>query len=219
MTKPYLSVRYFPLFNRRFYSLFCAVLLLAPTMASADIQQAQQMVIDTTEKTMAELKQDEQTVRNNPDQLYAIVDKMVLPHFDFQKMSSWVLGKYWRKATPSQKERFTQEFQKLLVRTYSNALLEAIGKKIDFLPLQSKNKDATEVTVRTEVQQQGGFPIPIDYKMYLKDGQWKVFDVVIDNLSLVSNYRTSFSQEIKKSGIDKLIDSIAEKNNSQNKSS
>ena len=108
-------------------------LLVIPVAANADIQQAQNMVVDTTEKTMAKLKQEEQTVRNNPDRLYAIVDEMVLPHFDFEKMSSWVLGKYWRKATAAQKERFTKEFKILLVRTYSNALLEAIGKKINFV--------------------------------------------------------------------------------------
>ena len=197
----------------------CCCLLLTPGLVKADLQQAQQLVVDTTEKTMAKLRQEEQTVRKDPERLFAIVDEMVLPHFDFEKMSSWVLGKYWRQATPAQKERFAKEFQKLLVRTYSNALLEALGKKINFLPQKSTKEDATEVTVRTEVEQQGGFPIPIDYKMYIKNGEWKVYDVVIDNLSLVSNYRTSFSQEIKKSGIDKLIDSIAEKNNGQNKSS
>lgn len=202
------------------YSLFISCcLLIIPGLAKADLQQAQQLVVDTTEKTMDRLKQEEQTVRSDSGRLYAIVDEMVLPHFDFQKMSSWVLGKYWRQATPAQKDRFSKEFQKLLVRTYSNALLEAIGKKINFLPQKSNKEDATEVTVRTEVEQQGGFPIPIDYKMYLKNSEWKVYDVVIDNLSLVSNYRTSFSQEIKKSGIDKLIDSIAEKNNSQKKPS
>lgn len=186
--------------------------LLIPGYAIAEEHPAQQLVIDTTEKTMAKLKQEEQTVRKDPNRLLAIVEEMVLPHFDFEKMSSWVLGKYWRKATDKQKDRFSKEFQTLLVRTYSNALLEAIGKKIDYLPMKSKKENADEVTVRTEVEQQGGFPIPIDYKMYRKNGQWMVFDVVIDNLSLVSNYRTTFSKEIKDEGIDKLIDNIAEKN-------
>jgi len=199
--------------------IICGFFLLMPAFAGADIQQAQQLVVDTTEKTMAKLKQEEQTVRNDPNRLYAIVDEMVLPHFDFEKMSSWVLGKYWRTATPAQKQRFTKEFKILLVRTYSSALLDAIGKKINFLPQKSNKQDATDVIVKTEVEQQGGFPIPIDYKMYLKDSQWKVYDVIIDNLSLVQNYRTSFSKEIKQSGIDKLIDSIAEKNKSQTKSS
>jgi phospholipid transport system substrate-binding protein len=116
------------------------------------------------------------------------------------------------KASEDQKKRFSAEFQKLLVRTYSNALLEAIGKKITYLPLKSKKEDADEVTVRTEVEQKGGFPIPIDYKMHLKNNEWKVWDVTIDNVSLVANYRTSFAKEIKDAGIDKLIDDIAERN-------
>lgn len=205
--------------NLLIHLFICVFFLVTPVFAHADIQQAQQLVIETTEKTMDKLKQEEDVVRKDPDRLYAIVDEMVLPHFDFEKMSSWVLGKYWRKATPAQKQRFTKEFKTLLVRTYSNALLEAIGKKINFLPQKSNKQDATDVIVKTEVDQQGGFPIPIDYKMYLKDNQWKVYDVIIDNLSLVQNYRTSFSNEIKQSGIDKLIDSIAEKNGSPKKSS
>jgi phospholipid transport system substrate-binding protein len=187
-------------------------ILAAPAFAIAEEHPAQKLVVDTSKEIMLRLEKEESVVRAESDRLYQIVEEMVLPHFDFNSMSSWVLGKYWRKATPEQKQRFADEFQKLLVRTYSNALLEAIGKKIDYLPLKSNKADADEVTIRTEVEQKGGFPIPIDYKMHLKNNEWKVFDVVIDNISLVANYRTTFSKEIKDEGIDKLIDNIAERN-------
>jgi len=196
-------------------ALFLVVLggvIIAPALAVAEEHPAQQLVVDTSQEIMKRLEKEETVVRAEGQRLYEIVEEMVLPHFDFTAMASWVLGKYWRQATPEQKSRFTEEFKMLLVRTYSNALLEAIGKQITYLPLKSNKADADEVTIRTEVEQKGGFPIPIDYKMHLKDGQWKVFDVVIDNISLVSNYRTSFAKQIKDEGIEKLIDDIARRN-------
>ena len=186
--------------------------LMASTAIAAEEHPAQKLVIETSNKMLIKLEKEESVVKAEPERLFDLVQEDVLPHFDFDYMSSFVLGKHWRKAKPEQRERFKREFQRLLVRTYSNALLEAIGKKIDYLPLKSKKEDATEVTVRTEVEQKGGFPIPIDYRMHLKDGHWQVFDVVIDNLSLVSNYRTSFSKEINEGNIDKLIDNIANQN-------
>lgn len=203
--------------NRRLSTLsqLVSFILLAFFLNTAIADQehpAQKLVVETTKKMLAQIEKEETVVRSEPDRLYDLVEEMVLPHFDFRKMASWVLGKYWRKATPEQRKRFTQEFQTLLVRTYSNAVLEALGKEIIYLPLKSKKADATQVTVRTEVEQKGGFPIPLYYKMHLKDDQWKVYDVVIDNLSLVSNYRTSFAKEIKNSGIDQLIEDIAHRN-------
>jgi phospholipid transport system substrate-binding protein len=190
-----------------------SIVLAAPVYAEE--HPAQKLVTETSQKIMARLEKEESVVRAESDRLYQIVDEMVLPHFDFKAMSSWVLGKYWRKASDAQKERFSKEFQMLLVRTYSNALLEAIGKKITYLPLKGNKADADEVTVRTEVEQKGGFPIPIDYKMHLKNGEWKVYDVVIDNISLVANYRTTFAKQIKDEGLDKLIKDIADRNSSR----
>ena len=184
----------------------------APALAFADEHPAQKLVVDTSKEILVRLEKEESVVRAESDRLYQIVEEMVLPHFDFTAMSRYVLGIHWRKATAEQKQRFATEFQKLLVRTYSNALLEAIGKEIKYLPLKSKKEDADEVTIRTEVEQKGGFPIPIDYKMHFKNNQWKVWDVTIDNVSLVANYRTTFAKEIKDTGIDKLIDDIAERN-------
>ncbi|KPJ93824.1 MAG: hypothetical protein AMJ53_06480 [Gammaproteobacteria bacterium SG8_11] len=201
----------------RYITKFILLLILfsvqaAPVLAIEEEHPAQKLVVDTSKEILARLEKEESVVRAESDRLYQIVEEMVLPHFDFTAMSQYVLGLHWRKASAEQKQRFSTEFQKLLVRTYSNALLEAIGKEITYLPLKSKKDDADEVTIRTEVEQKGGFPIPIDYKMHFKNNQWKVFDVTIDNVSLVANYRTTFAKEIKDTGIDKLIDDIAERN-------
>jgi phospholipid transport system substrate-binding protein len=180
----------------------------APVFA---IQSPQDLVTETTDKITSALRAEQEQIKAEPQRLFEIVDEIVLPHFDFARMSSWVLGKYWRKANESEREEFTREFRTLLVRTYAKALNDNYDKKIDMLPVRER-AGGTEVTVRTEVQQDAGFPIPIDYTMYLKGDAWKVFDVKVDGISLVANYRTSFAQEIRKDGLPKLIERLAERN-------
>ena len=181
------------------------------SLAVAAEHPAQELAVGTSQKIIAKIKADRAAIDQEPELLTKMVEEIVLPHFDFTKMASWVLGKYWRKADDKQKARFTEEFRQLLVRTYSKALLEAVDKKITYLPLRG-DPTQDDITVRTEVEQPGAFPLPIDYKMHEKDGAWKVYDVVIDNISIVSNYRSSFSSQIRKDGIDKLIASLADRN-------
>jgi len=181
-----------------------------PVMAVTD-HDAVVLVQQTTDQIKQKVKENDAAIKEDTAVLHKLVTTIVLPHFDFRKMASWVLGLNWRKASESQKQRFTDEFSQLLVRTYSKALYDNIDQKIDILPMRGNPKD-DDVTVHTEVAQQGGFPIPIDYKMHLMKGEWKVYDVVIDDISLVANYRTSFNQKIKTSGIDSLIASLAEGN-------
>lgn len=172
---------------------------------------ALKLVRDTTVLIKKRIKEDDEQIKTNQEHMYDLVNELVLPHFDFEKMSAWVLGKNWRDANKEQKKRFTEEFSRLLVRTYSRAIYDNIDQTINFLPIRGTPAD-DKVTIRTEIPQEAGFPIPIDYKMYKKDSDWKVYDVVIDAISLVSNYRSSFNQEIKKSGIDSLIASLADRN-------
>jgi len=189
------------------------LLLALPALAVAKVEQSpQQLVADTTDRIVAALKAEQAAIKEDPSRLYEIVDEIVLPHFDFHRMASWVLGKHWRKATPQQREQFVKEFRTLLVRTYAKALNDNYDQPIDLLPMRTK-KDATEVTVRTEVQVDSGFPIPINYKMYRsKSGEWLVYDVSVDGVSLVTNYRSAFSKEIRQGGLPKLIAKLAERN-------
>lgn len=193
---------------------FAVVLgLLLSTSVHAEAEHAAlSLVRETTDRIITQIKQDREKIKSDSTQLTVLVDKIVLPHFDFRKMSSWVLGRYWRKADSKQKERFTVEFRQLLVRIYSKALLEGADKKIVFLPLRGKTDKPDRVTVRTEIEQDGGFPLPIDYKLHKKGDAWKVYDVVIDGISIVANYRTTFAKRIRKDGIDKLIASLVDRN-------
>jgi phospholipid transport system substrate-binding protein len=180
----------------------------APVMA---MQAPEDLVAKTTDKITSALRAEQDKIKASPKRLYEIVDEVVLPHFDFERMSRWALGKYWRKANKEQRAQFIKEFRSLLVRTYAKALNDNYDQKIDMLPVRMR-KAGKEATVRTEVQQPAGFPIPIDYKMYIKGDAWKVYDVSVDAISLVANYRTSFAAEIRKDGLPKLIARLADRN-------
>jgi len=189
------------------FTLFPAI-FAGPVMA---IQAPDALVAKTTDEITSTLRAEQDNIKANPKRLYEIVDEVVLPHFDFERMSKWALGKHWRKAKKNERNQFIQEFRVLLVRTYAKALNDNYDQKIDMLPVRMR-KEGKEATVRTEVQQTGGFPIPIDYKMYIKGDAWKVYDVSVDAISLVANYRTSFSKEIRKDGLPKLIARLADRN-------
>ena len=198
----------------RKYSGWCVALSLALGLLSAPVQAIQapeELVRETTDKITSVLRTDQDKINADSNHLLEIVDTFVAPHFDFERMSSWVLGKYWRTATADEKKRFASEFRTLLVRTYAKALNDNYDKQIDMLASRKKSGGKI-VTVRTEIQQSAGFPIPINYKMHIKNDTWKVFDVSVDGISLVANYRTSFAQEIRKDGLGKLIDRLVERN-------
>ena len=191
-------------------AIVATLFFLNSTWALANTS-AQDLVKDTSDQMISAIEAEHDTINEKPEHLYALVEKIVLPHFDFERMSGRVLGKYWRSASDQQKMQFTQEFRTLLIRTYATAMAEYSGQKISYLPLKDV-PDATEVTVRTEVEQPGGSPIPISYNLYQKNGDWKVQDVIIDNTSLVANYRSSFASEISRDGLDALISKLAARN-------
>lgn len=176
------------------------------------IESAGNVVEKAMSDVLAAIKANRESLQQDPEKIKKLVNEMILPNFDFNKMSQWVLGKYWREATTDQQTSFIIQFQELLVRTYSRALLEYSNEKIKVAPIRAHEGD-TEVTVRTEVSSASGFPIPINYNMYLNNKvEWKVYDVTIDGVSLVANYRNVFSSRIKQWGMDKLVTVLAEKN-------
>lgn len=189
-------------------ALFC---LVTTAWAADSGHPALLLVNQTAEKILVQLRAEKNVVAKNSQRVYELVEQIVLPHFDFGAMSASVLGKHWRTANEDQRTRFSQEFKVLLVRTYAKALVDNMERKIVYQPLRAAD-GATDVTVRTEIPQDGGFPLPINYSMELKDGAWKVYDVDIDGISLVKNYRTTFSNEVKQDGVDALIKTLLERN-------
>ncbi|MFN2308510.1 MAG: phospholipid-binding protein MlaC [Gammaproteobacteria bacterium] len=180
-------------------------------VAVAEAPGPEAVVRQTSERMLAVLRERHAAIQAEPARLYGFVDDIVLPHFDFERMARWVLGKNWRKTTPEQQQRFVVEFRNLLVRTYGTALLEYNDQEVYFLPMRMST-DADDVTVRTELRRPAGGGIPINYSMYRRADGWKVYDVTIEGISLVSNYRATFAGEIRSAGIEGLIARLAERN-------
>ena len=164
----------------------------------------------TTQEVLAILKQDKDIKNNNMAKVYQLVEAKILPNFDFNRMTQLAVGKHWPRATARQKQELVTQFRNLLVRTYSTSLTAFTNQTVEFKPLTMKPDD-TDVTVHSEIRQPGGQPIPIDYSMYKTSFGWKVYDVTIDGVSLVTNYRSSFASTIRQSGIDGLIKTLADK--------
>lgn len=141
-----------------------------------------------------------------------LAEKKVVAHFDFRRMTQLAVGRSWSQASPAQQGALESAFRSLLVRTYATALTQSSGKtRVDVKPANVGPADA-ETMVRTTVNEPGRRPFVIDYRMSKAPGGWKVFDVVVENLSLVTNYRSSFQSEIGRSGIDGLIKALEDKN-------
>lgn len=183
--------------------------VVANTLSTAS---AQDLVRQTSEHLMQTLKTQKNELETHPDRIYPLVKDIVLPHFDFKRMAQLVLGKYWRQATIEQRQRFANEFRVLLVRTYSTALLKYSHEKIRYLPMHGPAK-ANNTVVRIEALQANGGPsVPMSLHLYDKNGAWKIFDVKIDGVSLVTNYRANFAGEVRNGGLDQLIEKLAKKN-------
>jgi len=161
------------------------------------------------------LKQDKDLRNGNSRKILALVEQKILPNFDFRQMTQLAVGRNWSKASPEQQQRLVEEFKTLLVRTYSASLTSVLDYKIDFLPLRMA-PGASEVTVNTVVSKSGAPPLPIDYRMEKQDNSWKVFDVLVEGVSLVTVYRNSFNTEVRKGGIDGLVATLSRRNQQQN---
>jgi phospholipid transport system substrate-binding protein len=185
---------------------------LAATAALAQ-EAPDQLVKRTANEVLAIVRQDKDLQAGDPQKVVQLAEQKVLPYFDFERMTRLAVGRGWQQATPEQRKALTDAFRTMLVRTYSSALKQYRDQTIEVKPLQMKPGD-TDVTVRTQVIQQGGPPIPIDYAMEKRDNAWKVYDVLVDGASLVTTYRGSFNDQIQKSGIDGLIKTLQERNQS-----
>ena len=185
---------------------------LSPVMADTP-PSAKSLVQKTTLQVTSRIRTDRALIDKNPQHLQSLITELMLPHIDFQRMSKWVLGKHWRRANEEQREQFVNEFRQLILRTYSTALLEFSDQEVNILPVRA-DADAHNVTVRTEIRRLQGPTIPIAYDLYLnQDQQWKVYDVSIDGISLITNYRSSFSTQIRRGGgINALLTQLHTRN-------
>jgi phospholipid transport system substrate-binding protein len=191
-------------------------LLMFGWALALSVARAQETAPDVLLKTMsdeviAEIRKDKAIQAGDAAKIAALVEAKIVPHFDFRRITQIAVGANWRRATPEQQERLTEEFRTLLVRTYSGALAGYRNHVIEFRPVRASPGD-TEVTVRSQIRQPGAEPIAIEYDLAKAGPQWKVFDVRIGGISLVATYRTAFAEEVRNHGIDGLIGLLEKKN-------
>lgn len=197
--------------NRAFPALVCALVALFAAAALPQDTPPDVLVKTVTEDVIGLIKQDKDIRAGSQKKTIALVEQKVLPHFHFTRMTALAMGANWRKATPDQQQALVDQFRTLLVRTYSTALSGYRNQVIEFKPLRAQSGD-TEVVVRSEVKQSGAEPVTIDYSMEKTPGGWKVYDVAIGGISLVTTYRDTFTNEVRNVGVDGLIRALAEKN-------
>jgi phospholipid transport system substrate-binding protein len=173
-------------------------------------EAADEVIRKNVNDVLAALKSDKDLQAGDAKKLEKLAEEKILPHFNFPHMTQLAVGRNWKDASDAQKTSLTDQFRTLLLRTYSSTLSQYRNQTIDVKPLKA-SADA-EVVVKTAVIQSGGQPIPIDYSMEKTPGGWKVYDVLIDGVSLVTNYRSSFNTEIKTNGVDGLIKSLTDRN-------
>ncbi len=192
-------------------SMVFSVSLLGFSTVSFAIESPDELVKRTAEDVLATVKSDQDIQAGNQEKIFALTEEKILPNFNFDKVSRLVLGKNWTKASPEQKAAFQAEFRTLLIRTYATALSKYKNQTIEYKPLRMTD-GASTASVKTQIVQPGGQPIAVDYSLEKQADTWKVYDIVIEGVSLVTNYRGQFAQEIRQNGLDSLIKKLGDKN-------
>lgn len=203
------------------FGLLTLTLALYTQVAAANVEEPRAMLESASKELLGTLKKEQTQLHAKPERMFDIVDQVLVPYVDLETMSRLVLGKHWRTATPEQRTRFTAEFRTLMVRFYVSALLDD-PKQIDsileradtiitFLP-GSSGDDPNKSIVRSEVHLPNGQVVPVVFNLHNKSGQWRVFDVNVEGISLIINYRNSFSEQVVQNGLDSLISDLATRN-------
>lgn len=190
----------------------CFLFAVWPSLVQAQSVPPDVLVKTITDDVTAALKKDKDIQAGDAKKAADLIETMIVPHFDFTRMTRIAVARNWRSATPEQQKELATEFKTLLVRTYSSALVNYKEHQIDYKPLRAKPED-DEVTVKSDVKPSGSTqPVTIDYELEKTANGWKIYDVKVDGVSLVTTYRDTFATEVRERGIDGLIKSLAAKN-------
>ncbi len=193
------------------YLFLLIFLFLYATKLAAQPLAPDALARSVTDEVLSIIRADKELQAGNSQKVLELVEAKVLPHFSFASMTQLAMGRNWRQASAEQRQRLIAEFRTLLVRTYTTAFTQYRNQTVDYKPLRVAAGD-TDVVVQSLVKRSSGAPVAVDYNMEKTDTGWKVYNVKIEGISLVENYRNTFNTEIQKSGVDGLIKSLAEKN-------
>ena len=193
--------------------LFTTLAALVPQARAAGVPGPgpQQLMEQVSQDLLRELDANREAMRQDPSKLRALVDQYLLPHFDTDYAGRLVLGTHWRAATPEQRQRFIDAFYKSMLAAYGDAILEFTADRLTILPFKGDPNAAT-ATVRTEVKRSNGTPVPVNYSLRATPQGWKAWDVTIEGISYVRNFRTDFGAEIDQKGLDAVIKRLESQN-------
>lgn len=197
--------------------LLVSLLVVRPVAAADNDPDNARLLLEKVASEMIQASNDRrEEIRRDPEVVQEMVEEILLPHIDLLTASRWVLGKHWRRASKEQKLEFMRHFRGMLLRFYSTALADYLSENEvsnDLLSFQPVRAEAgrDDVTVRSEVRPPNGQPVPVNYHMHLTSKGWKVYDVSVEGVSMVTTYRNSFNDEIRRSGLDQLIARLANK--------
>jgi len=189
----------------------CAFFAFQP-LAAAELQP-DALAKSVTDEVLQAVRADKDLQAGNSQKVLQLVESKVVPHFNFTRMTQLAMGKNWRQAQPEQQKALVAEFRTLLVRTYTAAFSGYHNQTVDYRPVKMTPAD-TDVVVKSAISQPGAQPLAVDYNMEKTSQGWKVYDVKIEGISLVDNYRNTFNTEVQRSGVDGLIRALADKNKS-----
>lgn len=194
-----------------------AVALIAAALtfvaAARDTASPDRLVQDTAERLLSEVKDRQRELEAHPERVQEVVRRILLPVVDVAGATRWVLGKYWHRASPEQRERFAREFTNLLIRTYSAPLVDYTDVKISVRDTQH-SQDGRQAIVRTTIDPGDREPVSVDFRLHHRHEDWKVYDVMVEGVSALVNFRTAYYEYIARWGIDGLIERLAERNRS-----
>ncbi|MBX9812271.1 MAG: ABC transporter substrate-binding protein [Burkholderiales bacterium] len=193
------------------FSFVLAAFVAAVPARAAEMPAPDALAKSVTDEVLAVVRADRGIQSGDQKKVLDLVEAKVLPHFNFTRMAQLAMGKHWRQASAEQQKALTSEFRALLVRTYTAAFTQYKNQTVEYRPLRLA-PDETDVVVKSLIRQPNGQPIAVDYGMEKTDQGWKVYNVKIEGVSLVENYRNTFSTEVQRNGVDGLIKSLAEKN-------
>ncbi len=200
----------------RIITLLIALCVTSPLWAA--VMSPDKLVENSIQEVMDIIKKDEAIKSGDKNRIYGLINDKILPHFNFNRMTKLAMGKNWKKATPEQQEELVNAFRTLLVRTYSNALSNYQDEVVKVTPIKDLGSNIDSTVKTTVIQGNSKAPVPINYSMQKTDGNWKIYDVTVSGVSLVTNYRGSFNSKIRKQGVEGLINALNKKNKSlQNK--
>ena len=197
--------------KRLWIGLMAAFCVTAVAAEAQGMTPPDALARSVTDEVLAILRADKDIQAGNQKKVLDLVENKVLPHFNFVRMTQLAVGRHWREASPEQQKLLVGEFRTLLVQTYAATFTAYRDQAVEYRPLHMQPDD-TDVVVKSLINQSGGKPVTVDYRMQKSDAGWKVYDVVVGDLSLVQSYRGSFNTEVQKGGIDGLVKALTEKN-------